>query len=332
MTVMTTALHDSRPIPAPAFAAVRRSARGELALQRTLKSSIRCAGIGLHSGARAEMVLKPAAANAGIVFRSIEPGRQAIDIPASWRNVVDTRMCTRIGLPGGPSVATIEHLMAALAGSEIDNALIEIEGPEVPIMDGSSAPFMFLIECAGTVEQSAPRRALKIMKEIEVGTPDRLVRLSPSAMPTISFDIDFDSPVIRRQQAEMKLGNGTFKSEISRARTFGFLHEIDQLRAAGLARGGSLDNAVVVSADGVMNEGGLRYDDEFVRHKMLDAVGDLYLAGGPILGRFHGHRSGHHLHHAALVQLFADPSAWRWVEVPAVDAAAVADGRFAATA
>ncbi len=332
MTVMTTALHDPRPLSAPAFAAARRGSRGDVALQRTLKSPIRCAGIGLHSGARAEMVLKPAQANTGIVFRRIEPTGRSVDIPASWQNVVDTRMCTRIGLPGGPSVAMIEHLMAALAGSEIDNALIEIEGPEVPVMDGSSAPFMFLIECAGTVEQSAPRRALKIIKEIEVGTPDKLVRLGPSATPTISYDIDFDSPVIRRQQAEMKFINGTFKSEISRARTFGFLHELDQLRAAGLARGGSLDNAVVVTADGVMNEGGLRYDDEFVRHKMLDAVGDLYLAGGPILGRFHGHRSGHHLHHAALVQLFADPSAWRWVEIPAVAAAAVVDGRFAATA
>lgn len=329
---MTIALHDPRPSPIPGFSAPWRSGRSDVALQRTLKSSIRCAGIGLHSGARAEMVLKPAQANTGIVFRRIELGGRAVDIPASWRNVVDTRLCTRIGLPDGPSVSTIEHLMAALAGSEIDNALIEIDGPEVPIMDGSSAPFVFLIECAGTVEQSAPRRALKILKDIEVGTPDCLVRLGPSAMPTISFDIDFDSPVIRRQQAEMKLVNGTFKSEISRARTFGFLHQIDQLRAAGLARGGSLDNAVVVSADGVMNEGGLRYDDEFVRHKMLDAVGDLYLAGGPILGRFHGHRSGHHMHHTALVELFADPAAWRWIEVPATDTAAGVDVRLAATA
>ena len=305
---MTIALHDPRPSPIPGFSAPWRSGRSDVALQRTLKSSIRCAGIGLHSGARAEMVLKPAQANTGIVFRRIELGGRAVDIPASWRNVVDTRLCTRIGLPDGPSVSTIEHLMAALAGSEIDNALIEIDGPEVPILDGSSAPFVFLIECAGTVEQSAPRRVLKILKDIEVGTPDCLVRLGPSAMPTISFDIDFDSPVIRRQQAEMKLVNGTFKSEISRARTFGFLHQIDQLRAAGLARG------------------------EFVRHKALDAIGDLYLAGGPILGRFHGHRSGHHMHHAALVELFADPAAWRWIEVPATDTAAGVDARLAATA
>ncbi|MSP48895.1 MAG: UDP-3-O-acyl-N-acetylglucosamine deacetylase [Alphaproteobacteria bacterium] len=329
---MTTALHDSRPRLdlAPAVAVARRAARrGEAVPQRTLKSSIRCAGIGLHSGAQVDMTLKPAETNTGIVFRRVDGG-QPVDIAASWRNVVDTRMCTRIGLPGGPSVALIEHLMAALAGSEIDNALIEVDGPEVPIMDGSSAPFMFLIECAGTIEQPVARRALKILKEIEVGTADHFVRIGPATSTTISFDIDFESPVIRRQQAEVRLANGTFKSEISRARTFGFLHEIDQLHAAGLARGGSLDNAVVVSADGVMNEGGLRYDDEFVRHKMLDAVGDLYLAGGPLLGRFHGHRSGHHLHHAALVQLFSDPTAWRWVEIPAAEAAA--DGRFAATA
>jgi UDP-3-O-[3-hydroxymyristoyl] N-acetylglucosamine deacetylase len=330
---MTTALHDSRPKldHTPALAAVRRvGGRADVVLQRTLKTPIRCAGIGLHSGAHVEMTLKPAEADTGIVFRRIDRAGGGIDIAASWRNVVDTRMCTRIGLPGGPSVALIEHLMAALAGSEIDNALIEVDGAEVPIMDGSSAPFTFLIECAGVVEQASPRRALKILKEIEVGTADRFVRIGPSSATTFSCDIDFDSPVIRRQQAEVRLANGTFKSEISRARTFGFLHEIDQLRAAGLARGGSLDNAVVVSGDGVMNEGGLRYDDEFVRHKMLDAVGDLYLAGGPLLGRFHGHRSGHQLHHAALVQLFSDPAAWRWVELPAT--AVAADGRLAATA
>ena len=329
---MTTALQHPASMTdlAPALSIVRRtSGRSEVLRQRSLKTPIRCAGIGLHSGTRAEMTLQPAPANTGIIFRHIDHSGQAVDIAASWQNVVDTRMCTRIGLAGGPSIAMIEHLMAALAGSEIDNAIIKIDGPEVPVMDGSSAPFMFLIECAGTVELPAPRRALKILKEVEVGTPERFVRLGPSTTPTISYDIDFESPVIRRQQAEMRLVNGTFKSEISRARTFGFLHEIDQLRAAGLARGGSLDNAVVVSSEGVMNEGGLRYDDEFVRHKMLDAVGDLYLAGGPLLGRFHGHCSGHHLHHAALVALFADPSAWRWVEIPA-DAAA--DRRFAATA
>jgi UDP-3-O-[3-hydroxymyristoyl] N-acetylglucosamine deacetylase len=329
---MTTALNDPRPKLdlSPALAMVRRAAgRSEIVLQRTLKAPIRCAGIGLHSGAKVDMTLHPAEANTGIVFRRVDED-PSVDIAASWRNVVDTRMCTRIGLPGGPSVGMIEHLMAALAGSEIDNALIEVDGPEVPVMDGSSAPFMFLIECAGTIEQPVARRALKILKEVEVGDADRFVRIGPASATTISFDIDFDSPVIGRQKAELKLANGTFKSEISRARTFGFLHEIDQLRAAGLARGGSLDNAVVVSADGVMNEGGLRYDDEFVRHKMLDAVGDLYLAGGSLIGRFHGHRSGHQLHHAALVELFSDPSAWRWIELPAATVAV--DGRFAATA
>jgi UDP-3-O-[3-hydroxymyristoyl] N-acetylglucosamine deacetylase len=326
---MSTALNDSRPkldLP-PALTVVKRATgRSDVVLQRTLKTPIRCAGIGLHSGAKVDMTLRPADADTGIVFRRID-GDRAVDIPASWRNVVDTRLCTRIGVPGGPSVSTTEHLMAALAGSEIDNAVIEIDGPEVPVMDGSSAPFMFLIECAGTVDQPVARRALKILKEIEVGTADCFVRIGPASTTTISFDIDFDSPVIGHQTAEVNLANGTFKSEISRARTFGFLHEIDQLRAAGLARGGSLDNAVVVSADGIMNEGGLRYEDEFVRHKMLDAVGDLYLAGGPLLGHFHGHRSGHQLHHAALVQLFSDITAWRWVKL-----STALDGRFAATA
>jgi len=305
----------------PALSLVpRTSARGHVARQQTLKTPIRCAGIGLHSGAQVEMVLMPAEPNTGIVFRRIDQS-PVLDIPASWRNVVDTRLCTRIGLPGGPSVSTVEHLMAALAGSEIDNAIIEIDGPEVPIMDGSAAPFVFLIECAGTVEQPAARRAIKVLREVEVGSGGRTARLSPAPVSSVSFDIDFDSPVIRQQQAEMRLGAGTFKTEISRARTFGFLHEIDQLRAAGLARGGSLDNAVVVSSEGVMNEGGLRYDDEFVRHKILDAVGDLYLAGGPILGHFHGYRAGHQLHHAGLEALFADQANWCHVELPAAPAA-----------
>jgi UDP-3-O-[3-hydroxymyristoyl] N-acetylglucosamine deacetylase len=306
----------------------RSSARADVARQQTLKTPIRCAGIGLHSGTQVEMVLMPAEPNTGIVFRRIDQS-PVLDIPASWRNVVDTRLCTRIGLPGGPSVSTVEHLMAALAGSEIDNAIIEIDGPEIPIMDGSAAPFVFLIECAGTVEQPAARRAIKVLREVEAGSGGRTARLSPALVSSVSFDIDFDSPVIRQQQAEMRLGAGTFKTEISRARTFGFLHEIDQLRAAGLARGGSLDNAVVVSSEGVMNEGGLRYDDEFVRHKILDAVGDLYLAGGPLLGHFHGCRAGHQLHHAALGALFADQDNWCWAELPAQPAAAVAEKSLA---
>jgi UDP-3-O-[3-hydroxymyristoyl] N-acetylglucosamine deacetylase len=306
----------------------RSPARADVARQQTLKTPIRCAGIGLHSGAQVEMVLMPAEPNSGIVFRRVDQ-TPVLDIPASWRNVVDTRLCTRIGLPGGPSVSTIEHLMAALAGSEIDNAIIEIDGPEVPIMDGSAAPFVFLIECAGTVEQPAARRAIKVLRDVEAGNGPRTARLSSAPVSSVSFDIDFDSPVIRQQQAEMRLGAGTFKTEISRARTFGFLHEIDQLRAAGLARGGSLDNAVVVSSEGVMNEGGLRYDDEFVRHKILDAVGDLYLAGGPILGHFHGCRAGHQLHHAVLATLFAHQDNWCWVELPVQPAAAIAEKSLA---
>jgi UDP-3-O-[3-hydroxymyristoyl] N-acetylglucosamine deacetylase len=270
------------------------------------------------------MTLGPAAPGQGIRFYRKEGSKAAVEIPATWRYVVDTRMCTRIGLPGGPHIATVEHLMAALAGSEIDNAAVTIDGPEVPVMDGSAAPFMFLIECAGIVDQEATRRAIEILKPVTVGSGDRHATLTPSRVPQISFDIDFDSPAICRQKAAFTLVNGTFKSEISRARTFGFLHEIDQLRAAGLARGGSLDNAVVVSGEHILNEDGLRYDDEFVRHKMLDAVGDLYLAGAPVIGHFHGVQSGHHLTHQLLVALFADDSNWRWTDMPSAYAAEAA--------
>ena len=327
---MTVAFQNTRPTIdlAPTLAVLRRGrSRSDVVRQHTLKTSIRCAGIGLHSGARVEMTLKPADEGAGIVFRRTDQTGRVVDIKAIWRNVVDTRMCTRLGLADGPSIATVEHLMAALAGAEIDNAIVEVDGPEVPVMDGSAAPFLFMIECVGVVEQSAPRRAIKILGEVEAGTPERFARLSPSSAQTVSFDIDFDSKVIGRQQGEIKLSGASFKAEVSRARTFGFLQDFDQLRAAGLARGGSLDNAVVVSADGVMNDGGLRYDDEFVRHKMLDAIGDLYLAGAPVIGRFHGHRSGHHLHHAVLTRLFSDITWWRWVDMPAA-----AEERLAATA
>ncbi|MBI1776982.1 MAG: UDP-3-O-acyl-N-acetylglucosamine deacetylase [Proteobacteria bacterium] len=290
--------------------------------QKTLKSAIHCSGVGLHTGARVSMTLMPAEADSGICFRRTDAAGRGSDIPALWHNVVDSRLCTRLGREDGVAVATVEHLMAAFAGCEVDNAVVEVDGPEVPIMDGSAAPFVFLIECAGKIEQNAPRRAVQILRQISAGNAERHARLSPALGMSVSFDIDFDSPAVAKQHCAVHLVNGTFKSEISRARTFGFLHELDQLRAAGLARGGSLDNAVVVAGDRVLNEEGLRYDDEFVRHKVLDCIGDLYLAGGPMLGHFHGHRSGHHLTHQALSQLFGDAANWRRVEVPALDAAA----------
>ncbi len=265
------------------------------------------------------MTLMPAEANAGIRFRRTDAAGKGSEIEALWHNVVDSRLCTRLGNKDGVTVTLVEHLMAAFAGCEIDNAVVEIDGPEVPIMDGSAAPFVFLIECAGKLEQAAPRRAIQVLRPVGAGNAERHARLRPAPAMSVSFEIDFDSAAVGNQRCAVKLVNGSFKTEISRARTFGFLHELDQLRAAGLARGGSLDNAVVVAGDRVLNEEGLRHTDEFVRHKVLDCVGDLYLAGGPMLAHFHGHRSGHLLTYQALAALFADKNNWRLVPMPAFD-------------
>ncbi len=256
------------------------------------------------------MTLHPAAPDSGIVFRRSDRG--GAEIKACWRNAVEQPLCTRLDDGEGLSVATIEHLMAALGGLEIDNAVIELDGPEVPVMDGSAAPFVFLIECAGIAEQDAPRRAIKVLQPITVGEAGKSAALTPDDGFSMSFAIDFASDAISRQDIAITVDPESFRSDISRARTFGFLHEVDQMRAAGLARGASLDNAVVISGDQVLNREGLRYVDEFVRHKVLDALGDLYLAGAPILGHFRGVRSGHALNRRLLKALFADPSAWRF--------------------
>jgi UDP-3-O-[3-hydroxymyristoyl] N-acetylglucosamine deacetylase len=217
------------------------------------------------------LTLHPADADDGIVFHRTDISDRDARIEALWSNVSDTQLCTAISNAEGVSVATIEHLMAALAGCGIDNAKIEIDGPEVPIMDGSSAPFVSLVEEAGVVELNAPRRIIRVLKPIEVNVGDSCAKLAPADYQELGFEIDFDSQVISSQTFSMGLVNGSFCKELARARTFGFLHEVEQMRAAGLAKGGSLDNAIVVSHDGVMNDGGLRFDDEFVRHKMLDA-------------------------------------------------------------
>jgi UDP-3-O-[3-hydroxymyristoyl] N-acetylglucosamine deacetylase len=277
------------------------------ASQQTLKTVIGCRGIGLHSGRKVTMKLHPAAADTGIVFRRTDA---EVEIRASWANTTDATLCTVLADGKGTSIGTVEHLMAALAGAEIDNAVIELDGPEVPVMDGSSAPFLFLIECAGVLEQDVPRRAIRVLKPVSVVEDGATVALSPDHGFSMSFEIDFDNPLIRRQDISLAFDRSTFKSELSRARTFGLLDEVDRLRAAGFARGGSLDNAVVVGRDHVLNTGGLRYDDEFVRHKLLDAFGDLYLAGGPIIGSFRGIRSGHAQTRRLLATLFADGDAW----------------------
>lgn len=278
--------------------------------QTSLKNSIHCAGVTLHQGEKVSLSLAPAPAGHGIVFHRRDLG---VTLPALWSHAVESHLCTSLMDAKGAGVATIEHLMAALVGCGVDNALIELDGPEVPIMDGSSAPFVFLIECAGLVEQDAPRQVLEILKPVSVSQGDRFARLLPAEEFSISFEIDFASPVIRRQSWDGELSPSVFKRELARARTFGFMEEVEQLRAKGLARGGSLENAVVVSGDRVLNQDGLRFSNEFVRHKALDALGDLALAGAPIKGRFEASRTGHAMTLQLLRQLFADPSAYRLV-------------------
>ncbi len=292
--------------------------------QRTLKTAIGCSGVGLHSGAKITMVLHPAEADTGIRFRRTDIAGKGAVIPARWDQVGDTRMNTSLTGVNGISVGTVEHLMAALAGMGIDNCLIEINGPEVPVMDGSAAPFLFLIECAGVIELSAVRMALRILRPVSVQEGGASATLMPGSGFSVSFEIDFGCDAISRQELSVGLDRGVFRAEIARARTFGFEQDVARLRAAGLARGGSLDNAVVIDATGtrVLNEDGLRYGDEFVRHKILDAVGDLFLAGMPVEGAFHGCRSGHALTNRLLRTLFADASAW--AVVPASAARAMA--------
>jgi UDP-3-O-[3-hydroxymyristoyl] N-acetylglucosamine deacetylase len=287
--------------------------------QHSLKNPISCSGVGLHSGARVNMTLRPAGPNTGLVFRRTDVTDRNPEIAARWDTVVETVMCTTIGNEDGVRVATIEHLMSALAGCGIDNLIVELDGPEVPVMDGSAAPFVFLIECAGLVEQAAARRSIRVRRQIEVIEADARVALMPSRGFSVGFEIDFDTPVIERQSGFFDLHNGGFKREICRARTFGFERDVERLMQAGLARGGSLDNAVVIGKDDrILNEGGLRYSDEFVRHKVLDTVGDLYLAGGPLLAHFVGLRSGHALNNRLLSALLSDPTAWEYSDAAPV--------------
>ena len=285
--------------------------------QHTLRNPISCSGIGLHSGRRVTLSLQPAGIDAGIVFHRTDLGAAAGEtgIPARFDHVVDTRFCTVVASRADARlrVGTIEHLMAALAGCGIDNARIEIDGPELPVLDGSAAPFMFLIDCAGRAEQAAPRRTIEVLKRVRVeeGLAFAEFHPSPAACLSLNLSIDFPARIIGRQSYGMILTRQAFRRELARCRTFTMLDEIEALREAGLARGGSLDNAIVVDDEAVLNPAGLRFGDEFVRHKMLDAVGDLSLGGHPIRASFVGHRSGHGLNNRLLRALFADPAAWR---------------------
>lgn len=278
--------------------------------QTTLRSPVSCSGIGLHSGAPADLTIRPAAAGTGIVFVRTDGAGASVAIPARYDNVVGTTMCTTLGVAGGPSIATVEHVMAALAGLGVDNAVLEVGGPEVPIMDGSAAPFVELIDRAGLVTLAAPRRGLRVRKAVTVAMGDRTATLAPAQSFIVSCAIAYDGPPIDRQNASFRVTAEAFRRQIARARTYGFIEEIEQLHARGLALGGSFDNAIVVGDRRVLNDGGLRFADEFVRHKILDGIGDLALAGAPIVGHFHGEASGHALNQALLRALFADPTAF----------------------
>lgn len=287
--------------------------------QRTLKSSIGCVGIGVHSGRRASLALLPAPAGHGIVFRRSDLDGD-VRLPARFDAVTDTRLCTMLSHPDDASIriGTVEHLMAALAGAAIDNVLIEIDGPELPILDGSSAPFLFLLDCAGTVEQAAFRQVIQVLRPVRVADREghAFAELRPQTYADsrdfdMTLSIDFAAAAIGRQALSLTLSSQSFREGLAPARTFVLAGEIEQLRQAGFARGGSLDNALVVDGADVLNPAGLRMPDEFVRHKMLDAVGDLALAGAPLVGRFVAHKSGHSLNNSLLRALFADDANWR---------------------
>lgn len=292
--------------------------------EKTLQNPIPCVGVGLHGGQRVRMTLKPAPAGTGIVFKRTDITDKDNLIPALYANIVDTRMCSCLGNKAGATVSTIEHLMAALSGFGITNALIELDAPEIPVMDGSAQDFVTLIACAGVMEQDAPQRAIKILKDICYADEKGEVCLYPAESGlSIDFMIDFkQSRAIGWQEYSITLSERSFRDAVAHARTFGFLHEVEALRANGLARGGSLDNVVVVDGDTVMNPEGLRSENEFVVHKTLDAVGDLYQAGLPIIGHFSGVKSGHAHTNALLRKLMADPSAY---EVVTLDAYLAAD-------
>ena len=284
-------------------------------MQQTLNSIVEISGIGLHSGRTVTMRLIPADVDHGIVFKRTDLADGGNLIPAAHDRVVDTRLCTLIANEQGARVGTIEHLMAALRGCGIDNLLIELDAAEVPVMDGSSKPFVEAIDAAGIAAQSAPRRAIKILKDVMVQDNGKYVRLSPSNVPVFKGRIVFNHAEIGTQDYTLKLVNGNFRHDVADCRTFGFAKEAEMLRAAGLGLGGSLDNAIILDDHGVMNPDGLRCSDEFIRHKILDAVGDLYLAGGPIIGAYEGFKAGHALNNAILHALFADPSAWAPVDL-----------------
>ncbi len=294
--------------------------------QRTIKNVIRATGVGLHSGEKVFLTLRPAVAETGIIFRrtDLDP---VVEIPAKAELVTETMLCTGLSRDGG-QVLTIEHLMSALAGLGIDNAYIDLSAPEVPIMDGSASPFVFLLQSAGIVEQAAPKRFIRIKRALEVRDGDKIARFEPYDGFKLGFTIQFDHPMIPATQsrAEVEFSTAAYVKEVSRARTFGFMRDLEFMRERNLGLGGSMDNAIVLDEFRILNDDGLRYGDEFVRHKILDAVGDLYLAGHAILGAFEGYKSGHALNNKLVRALLAERSAWEEVTFPAVEMAPIGYG------
>ena len=296
-------------------------------MQKTVASNVQITGVGLHSGQDINLTIKPANIDSGITFIRTDVSDKNSEIPALWNKVADTQLCTVIANEDGVSVGTIEHLMSALRGCDIDNAVIELNGAEVPIMDGSSMPFIDAIHKAGVEAQSAPRKVLKVLKEVTVTHEGKRVTLKPANGYIFGGEIEFDHPEIGNQKFETQLLNGNFVHDIAEARTFGFLHEVEWMRSQGLAQGGSLDNAIVLDKEAgkVLNEEGLRFSDEFIRHKLLDAIGDLYLAGMPILGAYDGVKAGHAINNDILHALFANEDAFEVVTLDAPVAAQTVD-------
>jgi UDP-3-O-[3-hydroxymyristoyl] N-acetylglucosamine deacetylase len=281
--------------------------------QRTLQNTIRATGVGLHSGDKVFLTLRPAPVDTGIVFRRVDLD-PVVEIPARADLVTETMLCTGLSRDGGKAM-TVEHLMSALAGLGIDNAYVDLSAPEVPIMDGSSGPFVFLLQSAGIAEQNAPKRFIRILRTVEVREGDKIARFEPLDGFRLGFTVEFDHPAIpaSRSRAVVDFSTENYIREVSRARTFGFMRDLEFMRERNLGLGGSMDNAIVLDEFRVLNDDGLRYADEFVRHKILDAVGDLYLAGHPILGAYEGFKSGHALNNKLVRALMAEQSAWELV-------------------
>ena len=279
--------------------------------QHTLAGAAIFAGVGLHTGQHVRVAIRPAPANAGVVFIRTDVQDRDNRVPALGEAVVQTRLGTVLGNGAGVTVSTVEHLMAAMCALGVDNAVVELDGPEVPIMDGSAQPFVDLLDHAGLRRQETPRRYIEILEPVEVVEGDAHVTLSPAAGFEMAFEIVFDTAAIGRQRVELTIDEASFRAELADCRTFGFLHEVEALRQAGLARGGSIENVVVFDGEVLLNPEGLRRPDEPVRHKALDAVGDLYLLGAPIIGRYDGVRAGHGSNNAVVRALLARPQAWR---------------------